>query len=121
MSNSSRLSYLDVFLVAAISWTLYELWKTLRCRIKTTRLKGPPSASWIFGAAKELVQGDPAAMLEQWAKEYGPVFQVPTQFGRRRTVLTDPKSVAHFYSKETFVYVRPKSGKVFNEILVAFL
>lgn len=121
MPDLSRLSYLDVVLVAAVSWTLYKLGETLRRRMKTTRLNGPPRASWIFGASEEVIQGDASAMFEQWAKEYGPVYQIPTQLGGCRTVLTDPKAIAHFYAKETFVYMRPKFGQIFIETLVMFL
>ncbi|OCB92139.1 cytochrome P450 [Sanghuangporus baumii] len=125
MISFSTLSYLDVFLLVVGSWTLYKFTQAVRLRVKTTKLKGPPSSSWIFGVTKELSnvtkevsKGDSGALYEQWAKEYGPVYQIPTPLGGRRTILTDPKAVAHFYSKETFTYVQSNFSKRLIESLL---
>ncbi|KAL5488445.1 hypothetical protein ACEPAI_6563 [Sanghuangporus weigelae] len=103
MIDFSTLSYLDVFLLAID---------------ETTKLKGPPSSSWIFGVTKEVFKGDSGALYEQWAKEYGPVYQIPTPLGGRRTILTDPKAVAYFYSKETFTCVQSNFSKRLIENLL---
>nr|QEP49721.1 11-oxo-beta-amyrin 30-oxidase [Inonotus obliquus] len=106
-----NLSYLDILFLFGGAWTVYKLAQSIRRRVKTTKLLGPPSTSLFFGVSKEIIKGDSGALYEQWAKEYGPVFQVPTAFGGRRTMLTDPRAVAHFYSKQTFTYVQSNFGK----------
>lgn len=90
----------------------------VRVRVKTTKLNGPSSSNLIFGVTKDLMKGDSGALYGQWAKQYGTVYQVPTPFGGRRTILTDPKAVAHFYSKETWTYVQSDLAKRFIEMLV---
>ena len=115
----ANLRYLDIFLLVAGSWLLFKIIQSVRTRVKTTKLNGPPPTSRIFGVSREVFKGDPGALLyEQWAKEYGPVYQIPIQFGRRRTILTDARAVAHFYSKETFTYVQTSFGKRLIEGLV---
>ncbi|THH01154.1 hypothetical protein EW145_g6961, partial [Phellinidium pouzarii] len=103
--SGSRFSKLDLFLFAVGSWILLRLSQTARARAKTTKLHGPPASSWLFGVSKEVFKGDSGALFEKWADEYGPVYQIPGPFGSRRTVLTDAKAIAHFYSKETFTFV----------------
>ncbi|KAJ7600586.1 cytochrome P450, partial [Mycena floridula] len=46
-----------------------------------------------------------------WA-EYGPVFAVPWTLGTTRIIVTDPKAVAHFYARETYVYVQNSLSRV---------
>ena len=77
-----------------------------RSRAKTTLLRGPPAKNWFFGVSKQLHDGDAVKIFEDWTKEYGPVFQVPRPLGARQIVLTDPKAVAHFYSKESTTYMK---------------
>ncbi|KAI5117516.1 hypothetical protein M0805_009524 [Coniferiporia weirii] len=105
------LNVIDIFFLAVGTWALYKLSQTARMRAKTTKLRGPPASSWLFGVSKDVFTGDSATLYEKWADEYGPVYQVPGPFGSRRTVLTDAKAVAHFYSKETFGYVGSKFQK----------
>ena len=115
------LRYLDALLLALGLWTLHKLARSIRLRVRTTRLNGPPPSSWIFGVTRELFKGDSAVLYEQWAKEYGLVYQIPTPLGGRRIILTDPKAVAHFYSKETFTYVQSNFSKRLIANLVGYL
>ena len=62
--------------------------------------------------------GDSGAIYEEWMDTYGPVFQVPIAMGSRRTVLCDPKAIAHFYAREVTVYVKPGFTKNAVENLV---
>ncbi|KAF9237034.1 cytochrome P450 [Melanogaster broomeanus] len=74
-----------------------------RWRPKTTRLRGPPSPSVVFGFAKDLLESpDAGAMYEAWGEEYGVVYQVPTVLGQSRIILADPRAIAHFYARETW-------------------
>ncbi|KAI5117517.1 hypothetical protein M0805_009525 [Coniferiporia weirii] len=97
----------NIFFFASGLWALYKLSRAARVRAKMTRLRGPPASNWLFGVFREAFMGESAANLyEKWADEYGPVYQIPGPLGSRRTVLTDAKAVAHFYSKEPFGYVK---------------
>ena len=67
---------------------------------------------------REIFKGDSGALYEGWAKEYGPVYQIPAPFGGRRVILTDPKAISHFYSKESSTYVQNKFMRRSIESLV---
>ena len=72
----------------------------------TTRLRGPPSTSVIYGVSNDLISSkDTAIMYELWAEEYGVVYKIPTALGRTKIVLCDPKAIAHYYARETWTYV----------------
>ncbi|KAF9237033.1 cytochrome P450 [Melanogaster broomeanus] len=99
-------------------WASVELMRITRRRLRTTRLKGPPSSSWVYGVGKQLKEADdPGAMYEAWAKEYGPVYEVPSTLGGTRIVLCDPKAMAHFYAKETWTYIQIPAHKAATEAL----
>lgn len=119
MITSYNISSLDLFLLAVGSWTVYKLSKAVRMRVKTTKLNGPQSWNWLFGVTMNVHKGDSGDIHEQWAKEYGPVYQIPVAFGGRRTILTDPKAIAHFYSKETFTYINSDFSKQMISNLVS--
>ncbi|KAJ7886186.1 cytochrome P450 [Mycena olivaceomarginata] len=79
-----------------------------------TRLCGPPSPNYILGLSSEIMQSpDMSLVYEDWAARYGPVFEVPLAFGRKKVVLTDPKALVHFYSSERAVYVKTESDRLF--------
>ena len=105
MISLTDFSYLDFFLAAGGAWAVYQLSAGLRSRVRTTKLNGPPSPSWIFGVSREVYKGDTGALHENWSKEYGPVYQIPVAFGGRETILMDPKAIAHFYPRESFTYL----------------
>ncbi|KAF7969717.1 hypothetical protein HWV62_26120 [Athelia sp. TMB] len=62
--------------------------------------------------------GDPSPFFEQWAREYGSVFRVPTAMGQNQLVLCDPKAISHLYSKETYGFVQTGFNRGFFEILI---
>ncbi|KAF7354652.1 Cytochrome P450 4F12 [Mycena sanguinolenta] len=83
-------------------------------RTTTTKLRGPPSSSRLFGLSRELVESpDNSVAYEDWAASYGPVFEVPLIFGRKNVVLTDPKALVHFYSSERAVYGKTETSRLF--------
>ena len=101
-----ELGSIDLALAAAGIWLVHKLSQTIRTRTRTTKLLGPPASSWLLGVSREVFQGDSGTILESWSDKYGVAFQIPTSLGSRRTVLFDPRAIAHFYSKETFGYVQ---------------
>lgn len=91
-------------IIVFTSWVLYRLIRYVRINAYTTRLRGPKSPSLLFGVSKLLAEGDGGVYFEQWAKEYGTIYQIPTILGTRRTIIFDPKAIAHFYSREAYGY-----------------
>ncbi|KAF8318879.1 cytochrome P450 [Amanita rubescens] len=91
-----------------------------RSGARLPQLKGPPSTSFFFGRLLEISNSsDRAGLYSRWESEYGPVFQVPVELGRRRVMLCDPKAIEHFFSKDTFTYFRTPSFRVFLEEFVS--
>ncbi|KAF7291763.1 hypothetical protein HMN09_01235900 [Mycena chlorophos] len=107
--QSLRLTDAAVLLGAV--WVLTKLIRRViasRSATKGTRLRAPPRASLLFGVSPILTRADePAIVFDDWARTYGAVFEIPTPFGGRRVILTDPRAVNHFYASERAVYVKP--------------
>ena len=89
-----------LLLVAAANGVKYA-----RRRAKSTRLRGPARASLLYGCA-EVVESteDPAALFEQWSKDYGLVYKLPSPLGKSKVVVMDPKAIAHIFGKDTYGY-----------------
>ncbi|KAH7890187.1 cytochrome P450 [Phlebopus sp. FC_14] len=97
---------LDAAVAIAALWVLSKVVRAARRRLKTTRLRGPPSTSLMYGVGKSVVDSpDSGAMYEAWAKEYGVVYEIPSTLGQRKIVLCDPKAIAYYYARETWTYV----------------
>ncbi|KAG0691804.1 cytochrome P450, partial [Suillus ampliporus] len=91
----------------AALWAFVKVLKTLRWRLKTTQLRGPPRSSLVYGVSNDLLPyKDRAALYEHWAKEYGVAYMIPGVLGQNIIILCDPKAIAHFYARETWTYVR---------------
>ena len=104
--------------VALVSLAIY---RSLR-RPRTTKLKGPPSNSFIFGVNKELFYpSDLGIIYRDWEKAYGPVYQIPSTLGSTIVVLQDPGAVTHLYSKDTSTYFQYGLSKAIWRNLVSFL
>ncbi|EGN92322.1 hypothetical protein SERLA73DRAFT_191276 [Serpula lacrymans var. lacrymans S7.3] len=101
------ISTLDVAVVSLTVWALFKLIKaTRRQGVKTTRLRGPPNESIVFGNGRVLDKSpDSAEIYEQWAEEYGAAYKVPSALGKSRIVLCDPKAISHYYPRETSIYI----------------
>ncbi|KAJ7250801.1 cytochrome P450 [Mycena rebaudengoi] len=75
--------------------------RSLRRGSTTTQLNGPPSQSLIWGLSDYSHKSpDISVDLEDWVKRYGPAYELPAEFGRKKIIITDPKAVVHFYSSE---------------------
>lgn len=97
----------DIATGLAILLALRISFRVVRNKLKTTGLRGPPRKSLIFGWSLNLLEAEDAgSMYEEWAREYGAVYEVPTTLGGRRIMLCDPRAIAHFYSKETWTYLQ---------------
>ncbi|KIM68463.1 hypothetical protein SCLCIDRAFT_1209273 [Scleroderma citrinum Foug A] len=107
---------LDAAAVIVVIWALYATILAARRKFKTTSLRGPPRTNLIYGASKDLFKSsDTGSVFEQWAKEYGLVYEIPTTLGGNKIVLCDPKAIAHYYAKETWTYVLLPSSRRFMQ------
>ncbi|KAF5337297.1 hypothetical protein D9611_002977 [Ephemerocybe angulata] len=83
----------------------YLLRRSSSSGIKTTNIAGPKGSNPIIGLSLALVKSEnPAATVETWAKEFGPVFSLPMGFGRTGLILADVKAAVHFLARDTGVY-----------------
>ena len=91
-------------------------------RQRTTKLRGPPSNDFIFGASKELFNSpDMGGMYKNWEETYGPVYQIPTTLGSTVIVLQDPGAITHMYSKDTLIYHQSRLDKaIFGGLVSVF-
>ncbi|KAG2127111.1 hypothetical protein DEU56DRAFT_532928 [Suillus clintonianus] len=89
---------------ALILVSLYLL-QVYRRSQRTTRIRGPQSPGWVFGFSKTVLNSIATTELyERWAVEYGPVYRVPLALGESRVILWDPKAIAHFFARDTWLY-----------------
>ncbi|KAF8623174.1 hypothetical protein AX17_007530 [Amanita inopinata Kibby_2008] len=110
---------LDILFTFALLWIIAKL-VFRRPSSRSVPLRGPKSKSLLFGMSKELRDAeDRSAIYESWATEYGPAFNVPSAFSKKRMFICDPKAISHFYSKETYTYVKLKFSRIFIERLVS--
>ncbi|KAF7331039.1 Cytochrome P450 [Mycena venus] len=102
------------FLILLGLWLCTKLVFNVWCGSHTTRLWGPSSRSLIMGLSHKLITSlDSSLLYEDWAARYGPVFEVPLMFGRKKVVLTDPKAVVHFYNSERTIYTKTENDRMF--------
>ncbi|OAX36033.1 cytochrome P450 [Rhizopogon vinicolor AM-OR11-026] len=93
--------------------------RVVRRRMKTTRLRGSPRSSFLYGVLNSIISStDSVAMYENLAKEYGVVYQIPAFLGETRIVLCDPKALAHYYARETWTYVQIPFGLALVENMI---
>jgi hypothetical protein len=104
-------------------WLLSQCSRILVRITKTTPLKGPKSKSWIFGNSRFLsAHKDAALVYEEWAEQYGLVYRTHTALGGTKIVLCDPKAIQHFYSKETYGYLRNTTARIqINNMVSSFV
>ncbi|KAH7881865.1 cytochrome P450 [Phlebopus sp. FC_14] len=106
LSDNVRAHALDATAAIAAFWVLTKLARAARRRFMTTRLRGPPSPSLLYGVGKDVLESpDAGSMHEAWAAEYGVVYEIPSSLGQRKIVLCDPKAIAHCYARDTWTYV----------------
>ncbi|KAH0826178.1 cytochrome P450 [Lanmaoa asiatica] len=102
----------DVAVACTAIWTLLRWIRASRQQLCTTRLRGPPNESFLYGVGKRIFDAeDSGAVYEAWAQEYGLVYTIPSTLGNSRIVLCDPKAIAHFYAKDTWTYVQNPLAK----------
>lgn len=120
LSRISSLSVLDAVISFTAVFAFIKLMRMSRRRVRTPKLRGPASPSFLYGVGKLLLQADePASIYESWVQEYGPIYEIPSTLGSRRIILYDPKAIAHFHAKESWTYVRTPMVKKALEVGVS--
>lgn len=120
LTHIPRLSAFNAAVACTALWAFIKLIRMSRRRVRTPRLKGPPSPSFMYGVGKILLEvDDPGSIYEAWAREYGAAYEVPSTLGGRRIILYDPKAITHFYAKETWTYIRTPFSKKISESSVS--
>ncbi|KAG2366489.1 cytochrome P450 [Suillus spraguei] len=118
-TNVRSVSAFNVVCSFAALWAFVKFSRALRWRLKTTRLRGPPRTSFIYGVSHDLASSqDSGGMYERWATEYGVVYMIPSVFGQSRIVLCDPRAIAHFYARETWTYLQTPLTAALRETIV---
>jgi hypothetical protein len=91
-------------------------------RLRTPKLRGPPSSSWLFGATQEIFDSSDLGILYgNWEKKYGPVYEIPSSLRSKMLLLGDSKGVGHFFAKDTSTYHQPEVRKIMNRQFVSRL
>ena len=106
------LSAFNAVIACTVVWVFVKFIRMSRKRLHTTRLRGPPNPSFLYGVGRILMHSvDPASLYESWAREYGSVYAVPSTLGKSRIVLYDSKALAHYYAKDCWSYGRTPMAK----------
>jgi hypothetical protein len=121
MAATRQVAVLDAFLLLVGLWLSLKAIRILLRGPNATRLKGPPSKTWIFGFSHFINTNDPSVAYEQWAEQYGGIYRIPIAIylsitsrlaaGQTMTMVYDPKAIQHIYSKTTFGYVHSRLRK----------
>lgn len=79
LAISSWLTALNVVAVIATILTLRIAIRAVSRNLNTTNLIGPPRTTLIFGCSRVPKESrDPGSIYEEWARESGSVYKVPT-------------------------------------------
>jgi hypothetical protein len=118
MAPTQQPALIDIFLLLVGLWLSLKAIRILLHDPIATRVKGPPSKSWIFGFSHFINTKDPSVAYEQWAEQYGGVYCIPIAIyfsitsrlttGQTKMMICDPKAIQHIYSKTSFGYVHSR-------------
>ncbi|KAG6811698.1 hypothetical protein H0H92_006205 [Tricholoma furcatifolium] len=120
MAPVVKLRPTDVAVYTLGAWLLVKLLNSGLSKLRrrqATPLRGPSNPSFFTGLEYAIDDAeDPAALVEQWANDYGRVFRLSRSLrSSPRIILVDPQAVAHFYAEDSFGYVQNPIGKDFIE------
>lgn len=106
--------------LALASVKLISTYATGRRKLSYPALHGPPRPNWLYGVEDVLNKAPEAeVIIQNWMNKYGSVFSLPAAMGKNRIVIADTKALNHFFSKETFVYVKTASAQILIENVVS--
>ena len=105
-------------MIAILTLVVIALYRSYR-RPRTTKFRGPPSTSFLFGVTKDHFKSpDVGGMYANWEKTYGPVYEMPSGLGSTILIVQDPKAITDLFSKDTTTYHQSKFTKaLFKNLL----
>ena len=112
----------NVIIVAILTLVVLAIYRSYR-RPRTTKLRGPPSKSFLFGVTKDLFNScDLSGIYRNWERTYGPVYEMPSSLGSTILVLQDPKAITDLFSKDTTTYHQSRFSKaLFKNVFMVSL
>ncbi|KAJ7598471.1 cytochrome P450 [Mycena floridula] len=115
MKLVAQLDSFNLIALGLSTWILFKLIQRLIRNSYATPLRGPTdSPSFLYGYQLKIVedQNKTATLYQDWAAEYGSVFSMPWIMGEStRTVLMDPKAIAHFYARGEAGYIQTQASR----------
>ena len=118
-ANPIMMKVVIIICLMLVTLAIYQAYH----RPRTTKFRGPPSKSFLFGVIKDLFGSpDLGGIYGNWEKTYGPVYEIPSILGSSILVLQDPKAVTDLFSKDTTTYHQIRLAKVIfrNIMMVSF-
>ncbi|KAJ7598451.1 cytochrome P450 [Mycena floridula] len=115
MTLVAQLNAFNLIALGLSTWIISKLVQRLIRNSYATPLRGPTSSpSFLYGYQLKIVedQNETATLYQDWAAEYGSVFSIPWIMGEStRTVLMDPKAIAHFYARGEAGYTQTQASR----------
>ncbi|KAF7301922.1 hypothetical protein MIND_00758200 [Mycena indigotica] len=107
------------FLAPLAGYALYRIVKGLYVEFTSPlrTLPGPPSAHWLYGNTRELVEDQFSGLLERWAEQYGPTIRIHEVLGTCRLVTTDLKAIHHILNN-THIYQKSTTTRETLSLIV---
>jgi hypothetical protein len=91
-----------------------------RRRLRTPRLRGPRSQTFLSSIIKNLFPSlDWGVTYQDREWTYEPAYEIPSSWGSRHFVLNDPTAIAHIFSKDTTTYHKPYMARAVSRPLVS--
>ena len=104
-------------MIATLTLVVITLYRSYH-RPRTTKFRGPPSTSSLFGVTKDhFYSPDVGRMYGNWEKTYGPVYEVPSGLGSTILIVQDPKAITDLFTKDTTTYHQSKLTKALIKIV----
>ncbi|KZO93800.1 cytochrome P450 [Calocera viscosa TUFC12733] len=100
----------DVLAVSVCGSVIFALVRRLFLRSKSTKLAGPKRTSWLWGYTRDLLAGVSGDYFEQWQKEFGDVYCIPSAGGGERTVFMDSRAISYILNTNAYNFVRHKGN-----------
>ncbi|KAJ6506844.1 cytochrome P450 [Mycena sanguinolenta] len=93
----------------------YTLYRILRALYRESTspwryLRGPPSAHWLYGNLKELMDDENCGLEERWLQQYGRTSMFRSLFGVTILHTADTKAIHHFLSN-TQIYQKAEASR----------
>ncbi|KAG8996465.1 hypothetical protein FRB94_008261 [Tulasnella sp. JGI-2019a] len=107
--NESTAFWLAVF---GFGYVAYKIWDTYLTRSSTINtLRGPESASWLYGNNQDTYLPYRNQKFERWMQEYGTVFPIHGSFGGRDLLIVDTTAMSFIFNRPLDF---PKSRNIQN-------